>query len=158
MEKLNSDPQNLLTLEEPQSLEINIKREIEGIEVAANIEEMKINESQTQIDSPLQNPLRMIGKKPFKFAFFVFNAQNTNNRLFPILYFLFNGLINSFSLQDDLSSSELLAWSSAIDNNICIIEIATGEDYVNFQGPQLLNQGDLIYRTTFVIYIYFLLR
>ena len=64
MENLKSDPQNLPTLEELQSSEINTKKEVEGgADIFYNLkEEPKINGSEAQSDILLHNLNQKTGK------------------------------------------------------------------------------------------------
>ena len=34
----------------------------------------------------------------------------------------------------------MLAWCSEKDNNVRVVEVATEQEYANFEGPQLLNK------------------
>ena len=72
MEKRSSDPQNMNTLEESQSLEISTRKEAEETNIAENLEEEpKNNKIQTQSNALWQNPDRTIGKTTFKYTCYV---------------------------------------------------------------------------------------
>ena len=62
MEKQNSDPQSLSTNKESQSSKIDMEKEVGGTEIADDLEESKINRSQTQSNSASQNSLGTTGK------------------------------------------------------------------------------------------------
>ena len=71
MEKPSSDPQNLTAVEDLQNSKSNANKEVEGINVAADSEELKDNESLPGVDCLLQKSAKNIGKNTLKFIFYV---------------------------------------------------------------------------------------
>ena len=71
--------------------------------------------------------------------------------------FIFGDLINYFRTAEDDYSSQLLAWCSQLENNVKVIEVATGQEYVKFKGPQLDCDSNNRNKIPFVVSFYIII-